>query len=83
MEPVEIVEDGVLLRPWREADADGVHRACQDRDIQRWTTVPRPYLSEHAHDFVTRMSAQAWADGSPGRRIRPPTADPVRHLGGR
>ncbi|MBM0233532.1 GNAT family N-acetyltransferase [Micromonospora sp. STR1_7] len=64
MEPVEIIEDGVLLRPWREADADAVHRACQDPDIQRWTTVPRPYLPEHAHGFVTELSGRAWAEGT-------------------
>ncbi|WP_406059457.1 GNAT family N-acetyltransferase [Micromonospora sp. NBC_00860] len=64
MEPVEIIEDGVLLRPWRETDAEAVHRACQDPDIQRWTTVPRPYLPEHAHGFVTEMSRDAWAEGT-------------------
>ncbi|MET8089047.1 GNAT family N-acetyltransferase [Micromonospora sp. NPDC005220] len=64
MEPVEIIEDGVLLRPWREADAEAVHRACQDPDIQRWTTVPRPYRPEHAHGFVTEMSRKAWAEGT-------------------
>ncbi|MFC8296644.1 GNAT family N-acetyltransferase [Micromonospora orduensis] len=64
MEPVEIIEDGVLLRPWREADADAVHRACQDPDIQRWTTVPRPYRPEHAHGFVTELSGRAWAEGT-------------------
>ncbi|MEU7850497.1 GNAT family N-acetyltransferase [Micromonospora parva] len=64
MEPVEIIEDGVLLRPWREADAEAVHRACQDPDIQRWTTVPRPYRPEHAHGFVTEMSRKSWAEGT-------------------
>ncbi|MEU4550811.1 GNAT family N-acetyltransferase [Micromonospora violae] len=64
MEPVEIIEDGVLLRPWREADAEAVHRACQDPDIQRWTTVPRPYRPEHAHGFVTAMSRKSWAEGT-------------------
>ena len=64
MEPVEIIEDGLLLRPWRPEDADAVYRACQDRDIQRWTTVPRPYLPEHALGFVTGVSARAWADGT-------------------
>ncbi|PWR07426.1 GNAT family N-acetyltransferase [Micromonospora acroterricola] len=64
MEPVEIIEDGLLLRPWRGTDADAVHRACQDRDIQRWTTVPRPYLPEHAHGFVTDLSRRAWAEGT-------------------
>ncbi|WFE38561.1 GNAT family N-acetyltransferase [Micromonospora sp. WMMD998] len=64
MEPVEIVEDGLVLRPWRAEDADAVHRACQDPDIQRWTTVPRPYLPEHALAFVTTVSASTWADGT-------------------
>ncbi|WP_410820400.1 GNAT family N-acetyltransferase [Micromonospora sp. 050-3] len=64
MEPVEIIEDGVLLRPWRETDAEAVHRACQDPDIQRWTTVPRPYRPEHALGFVTEMSRTAWAEGT-------------------
>ncbi|SCE71343.1 GNAT family N-acetyltransferase [Micromonospora mirobrigensis] len=64
MEPVEITEAGLLLRPWRPGDAADVHRACQDPDIQRWTTVPRPYLPEHAEGFVTGMSASAWADGT-------------------
>ncbi|MBB5111750.1 RimJ/RimL family protein N-acetyltransferase [Micromonospora echinospora] len=64
MEPVEIIEDGLLLRPWRAEDADAVHRACQDPDIQRWTTVPRPYLPGHAAEFVTTSSATAWAEGA-------------------
>ncbi|RLP95496.1 GNAT N-acetyltransferase [Micromonospora sp. BL4] len=64
MEPVEIIEDGLLLRPWRDTDADAVHRACQDPDIQRWTTVPRPYLPEHAYGFVTELSGRAWAEGT-------------------
>ncbi|MEU7982266.1 GNAT family N-acetyltransferase [Micromonospora sp. NPDC049081] len=64
MEPVEIIEDGLLLRPWLASDAEDVHRACQDPDIQRWTTVPRPYRPEHAHGFVTELSPRAWAEGS-------------------
>ncbi|MGN9764463.1 GNAT family N-acetyltransferase [Micromonospora sp. SD12] len=64
VEPVEITEDGLLLRPWRATDADAVHRACQDPDIQRWTTVPRPYLPEHAHRFVTEVATADWATGT-------------------
>ncbi|MFC4148196.1 GNAT family N-acetyltransferase [Micromonospora mangrovi] len=64
VEPVEIIEDGLLLRPWRAEDADAVHRACQDPDIQRWTTVPRPYLPEHALGFVTEISGRAWDEGT-------------------
>ncbi|WP_405094542.1 GNAT family N-acetyltransferase [Micromonospora sp. NBC_01412] len=64
VEPVELTEDGLLLRPWQATDSDVVHRACQDPDIQRWTTVPRPYLPEHAREFVTELSAAAWRDGT-------------------
>jgi RimJ/RimL family protein N-acetyltransferase len=62
MEPVEIVEDGLLLRPWRAGDATAVHRACQDPAIQRWTTVPRPYRADQAIGFVTTSAATAWAE---------------------
>jgi RimJ/RimL family protein N-acetyltransferase len=61
---VEITEDGLLLRPWRPTDADDVLRACQDPDIQRWTTVPRPYLPEHAHGFVADLAPRGWSDGT-------------------
>ncbi len=64
MEPVEIAEDGVVLRPWRNDDADAVYRACQDPDIQRWTTVPSPYRPEHAHAFVTGTAPAAWTTGT-------------------
>jgi RimJ/RimL family protein N-acetyltransferase len=64
MDHVEITEDGLLLRPWRAEDADAVYRACQDPDIQRWTTVPRPYLPEHALGFVTGISGTAWTQGT-------------------
>ncbi|MGN9779238.1 GNAT family N-acetyltransferase [Micromonospora sp. H33] len=63
VEPVEITEAGLLLRPWRATDADAVHRACQDPDIQRWTTVPRPYLPEHARWFVSEFSDRQWKEG--------------------
>ncbi len=61
---VEIREAGLLLRPWQAADADEVFRACQDPEIQRWTMVPQPYMVEHAIDYVTTFTAQAWANGT-------------------
>ncbi|MEV2240089.1 GNAT family N-acetyltransferase [Micromonospora sp. NPDC049891] len=63
VEPVEIIEEGLVLRPWRATDADAVHRACQDPDIQRWTTVPRPYRPEHAQSFVADRARQ-WELGT-------------------
>ena len=61
---VEIREAGLLLRPWRPEDEDAVYRACQDPLIQRWTTVPRPYLREHAHQYVTDYTERSWAEGT-------------------
>lgn len=61
---VEITADGLLLRPWRPDDADAVHRACQDPDIQLWTRVPSPYLPEHARHFVAEFTPAAWAAGT-------------------
>jgi RimJ/RimL family protein N-acetyltransferase len=64
MDPFEISVDGLLLRAWRAGDADAVYRACQDPDIQRWTTVPRPYEWHHAVGFVTDYTDQAWSKGT-------------------
>lgn len=47
-----MVGELVALRPWQAADAAEVHRICQDPEIQRWTTVPRPYRPQDAADFL-------------------------------
>lgn len=52
---------GVRLRPWRESDVDQVTALCQDAEIQRWTTVPVPYLRDHAVDFVESLASVQWA----------------------
>jgi len=54
--------DGVVtLRPWEPGDVEDVFRACQDPDIQRYTTVPAPYLREHAEHFVGPFQQANWA----------------------
>ncbi len=53
----------VLLRPWAPADADDVFVACQDSDIQRWTTVPSPYEHGDAVAYVTEVAPSAWDQG--------------------
>ncbi len=40
-------------------DVDAIFEACQDPDIQRYTTVPSPYTRADAVDFVARAS-QWW-----------------------
>ncbi|MFE4664231.1 GNAT family N-acetyltransferase [Streptomyces sp. NPDC056716] len=64
MEPVTLSTDRLRLRAVGPDDTDVVHAACQDPDIQRWTTIPSPYLPEHAESFVRQASPEGWAAGS-------------------
>ncbi|RDG30454.1 GNAT family N-acetyltransferase [Streptomyces corynorhini] len=62
MEPVTLTTERLLLRPFTPADADAVNTACQDPDIQRWTTIPSPYERQHAQHFVERIAPDGWRD---------------------
>jgi RimJ/RimL family protein N-acetyltransferase len=53
----------VLLRPWTPTDADDVFAACQDPEIQRWTSVPSPYTHADAVAYVTEVAPAAWDRG--------------------
>ncbi|WP_459752487.1 GNAT family N-acetyltransferase [Streptomyces sennicomposti] len=64
MEPAVLTTNRLLLRTVGPADTDAVYAAAQDPDIQRWTTVPSPYLYEHARGFVEQQVPDGWADGS-------------------
>lgn len=64
MEPTEITAGRLHLRPWQALDEDAVFAACQDPEIQRWTTVPVPYSQEDARAFVTERSPQGWQAGT-------------------
>jgi RimJ/RimL family protein N-acetyltransferase len=59
----ELTTTDLLLRPWEREDAEALYRACQDPDIQRWTTVPTPYRLDDARAFLD-ASLAAWRDGS-------------------
>ncbi|MFL6139062.1 MAG: GNAT family N-acetyltransferase [Frankiaceae bacterium] len=60
---VQLRDGVVLLRPWRPDDAAAVHAACQDPEIQRWTTVPSPYAEADAVEFVSSLAPAGWASG--------------------
>lgn len=64
MDPVTLTSERLLLRPVGPHDTDAVYEACQDPEIQRWTTIPSPYLREHADGFTEQMVPDGWADGS-------------------
>ena len=51
---MELRDEWLVLRPWREDDAPAVQEACQDPEIQHWIPViPRPYTEQDARAFVT------------------------------
>lgn len=52
------------LRQLAPDDIDAVYAACQDPDIQRWTTVPSPYERQHAEHFVERIVPDLWRAGT-------------------
>jgi RimJ/RimL family protein N-acetyltransferase len=64
VEPVEIVAGRLQLRPFLARDAGGVYAACQDPEIQRWTTVPVPYGRHHASAYVADNSFEGWSAGT-------------------
>ncbi len=65
MDPVILSEGPLLLRPPQAKDATRVFEACQDPEMQRWTTVPVPYERWHARSFVEEFAPAGWAAGSP------------------
>ncbi|WP_327240218.1 GNAT family N-acetyltransferase [Streptomyces sp. NBC_01318] len=64
MEPITLTTERLLLRPFHAGDADEVHAACQDPDIQRWTVVPSPYTHADAELFTRKLSPGGWQDDS-------------------
>src|SRR4029079_7070084 len=69
VDPIELEDGDLHLRPWQSEDVDAGFRACQDQDIQRWTChVPSPYSRQDAEEFVGGSSAQ-WAEGKPSFAI--------------
>ncbi|MCK1799157.1 GNAT family N-acetyltransferase [Streptomyces sp. XM4193] len=61
MQPPTLTTERLVLRPLEPGDAEAVHRACQDADILRWTTVPNPYRLKHAEEFVGVISPAGWS----------------------
>jgi RimJ/RimL family protein N-acetyltransferase len=64
MDPVALTTERLLLHIVGPQDTDAVYAAAQDPDVQRWTTIPSPYLREHAEYFVGQTAPDGWADAS-------------------
>ena len=56
----EIRTERLLLRPHRLEDADDVFEFASDPDVGRFFRVPKPYLREHAVEFVARRILASW-----------------------
>lgn len=69
------------LRPWTEPDIDFIFDACQDPDIQRWTTVPSPYGRQDAVDYVHEIAPGAWTDGGGVFAVVDASERPVGSIG--
>ncbi|MFG2642680.1 GNAT family N-acetyltransferase [Streptomyces sp. NPDC048370] len=60
MEPTTLTTDRLTLDTFRPEDLDEVLAHCQDPDIQRWTTVPSPYVRQDAEFFLNRIVPDGW-----------------------
>lgn len=63
MEPVILRTARLELSRPVETDVEAIFEACQDADIQRYTTVPSPYTRQHAEAFVEKVAAD-WASAA-------------------
>lgn len=62
MDPVTLRTERLVLSVPVESDIDAIFTACQDPDVQRYTTLPSPYERSHAEEFVPR-AAEGWREG--------------------
>ncbi|WP_415952155.1 GNAT family N-acetyltransferase [Streptomyces sp. KLOTTS4A1] len=63
MDHATLTTDRLTLRPLGPQDIDAVYAACQDPEVQHWTTVPSPYRREDAEMFAGTIAPQAWTEG--------------------
>jgi RimJ/RimL family protein N-acetyltransferase len=50
----------LIVRAFVEDDIEDVYLACQDDEIQRWTSVPVPFLRKHAENSVREIYPRGW-----------------------
>ncbi len=57
---------GVVLRGFRQGDADNLFAACQDPAVVEWTQVPHQYTRDMALDWCTNPPEPSWVITAPG-----------------
>jgi RimJ/RimL family protein N-acetyltransferase len=61
VEPPVLHTPRLIVRAFVEDDIEDIFLACQDPEIQRWTSVPVPFLRQHAENFVRKTYPLGWA----------------------
>lgn len=61
--PVLSCRPRLLLRGHSEHDLSSIVEMCEDAEMQRWTTVPVPYLPGYAKDYLAHVR-QGWQTGA-------------------
>lgn len=59
--PIELTGYGVILRALENRDIQPIYETCQDQVTIDWTTIPTPYLMEHAEGYVHHPPSRIWA----------------------
>lgn len=77
MDPSTLSNGTVWLTPPTVYDIDAITTCCQEPSIGEWTTMPVPYLREHAEGFVTDIVIPGWAARSPTWAVRTAADGPV------
>ncbi|MEU6124816.1 GNAT family N-acetyltransferase [Streptomyces sp. NPDC047123] len=78
MEPVTLTTERLFLSIFTPADTDETYQACQDPEIQRWTTIPSPYARVDAETFIGRMVPDGWrGDAEYTFAVRPREGGPL------
>nr|WP_271210700.1 GNAT family N-acetyltransferase [Rhodococcus wratislaviensis]GLK36206.1 acetyltransferase [Rhodococcus wratislaviensis] len=74
---VTLAADTLWLSPPVVTDVDEICAACSDASIAEWTTMPAPYTSSDAEQFVRQTVPSGWADRSPTWALREREDGPV------
>ena len=61
---MQLRDGDLVLWPKRFADAEAITAACQDPEIQRWTSVPSPYSLEDARAYLRNRAEEEAAGRS-------------------
>jgi RimJ/RimL family protein N-acetyltransferase len=65
MEPVDLTDERLLLRPYSAADEGRLRDAVDDPEIARWIgAIPSPYSLADARHFIAEIAQPGWVDGT-------------------